>query len=83
MFGPIYKDNASSPAIPYRTAFDRSEKKLLPASQVADSIIVSLKEAESLLENDPMNISFPVASDDTSIDPFLNYRFNRMNKYAV
>ena len=30
-----------------------------------------------------MNISFPVASDDTSIDPFLNYRFNRMNKYAV
>lgn len=85
MWGPIYKDNSTSPSIPYRTAFDRSTAKLLPAKDVADSIIVSLKEAEALLENDPMNISFPnTESDaDNSIDPFLNYRFNRMNKYAV
>lgn len=85
MYGPIYKDNPSSPAIPYRTQFNRDVAKLLPAEEVADSIIQSLHEAEVLLENDPMNISFPVYSSDVdpNIDPFLNYRFNRMNKYAV
>lgn len=83
MFGPIYKDNPQSPSIPYRTKFNRATAKLLPAQAVADSIIVSLKQAEALLENDPMNISFPVYEEDAGIDPFLNYRFNRMNKYAV
>lgn len=83
MYGPIYRDNASSPSLPYRTQFDRNVAKLLPATEVIDSIIDCLHEAEALLENDPMNISFPTYSEDTSIDPFLNYRFNRMNKYAV
>ena len=84
MYGPIYKENASSPAIPYRTQFNREVAKLLPASAVADSIIVSLQQAEKLLENDPMNIAFPVSPYEIEdIDPFLNYRFNRMNKYAV
>ena len=83
MYGPIYKDNASSPSIPYRTQFNRDVAKLLPATEVIDSIIDCLHEAELLLENDPMNISFPSYGEDTSIDPFLNYRFNRMNKYAV
>lgn len=85
MFGPIYKDNPSSPSIPYRTNFNRATAKLLPAKDIADSLIICLKEAETLLEKDPMNISFPAdeLDIDTSIDPFLNYRFNRMNKYAV
>lgn len=83
MFGPIYKDNPTSPSIPYRTRFNRDVAKLMPANAVADSIVKSLKEAETLLENDPMNISFPVYNEDASIDQFLNYRFNRMNKYAV
>lgn len=83
MFGPIYKDNPTSPAIPYRTQFNRDVAKLMPANAVADSIVKSLKDAEALLENDPMNISFPTYGSDASIDPFLNYRFNRMNKYAV
>ena len=69
MYGPIYKDNASSPSIPYRTQFNRDVAKLLPATEVIDSIIDCLHEAETLLENDPMNISFPSYSEDTSIDP--------------
>lgn len=83
MFGPIYKDNAASPAIPYRTALDRSEKKLMPANEVIDSIIGSLKEAERLLADDPMNISFTVTNQTSAADKFLSHRFNRMNKYAV
>lgn len=82
MFGPIYKDNPTSPSIPYRTQFNRDVAKLMPANQVCDSIIASLKEAERLLDNDPMTISFPT-SGTAGGDQFLNYRFNRMNKYAV
>lgn len=52
-------------------------------SVVADSIVKSLKQAETLLENDPMNIAFPSYDDDGDTDPFLKHRFNRMNKYAV
>lgn len=83
MWGPIYKDNPTSPSIPYRTAFDRSTSKLLPAKDVADSIIVSLKTAEKLLENDAMDISFPIYSETSNAHPFLMRRYKRMNKYAV
>ena len=82
MFGPIYKDNPSSPAIPYRTVFDREQARPVPANQMIDHIIEDLHQAEELLENDPMNISFPVRPGDSE-HPFLQYRFNRMNKYAV
>lgn len=84
MFGPVYKENPTSPTLPYRTEFDRSIVRLMSASELIDNIINTLKEAEKLLENDPMNISFPTAgSSDAEVDPFLNYRFNRMNKFAV
>ena len=83
MFGPIYKDNPSSPAIPYRTVFDREQARPVPANQMIDHIIEDLHQAEELLENDPMNISFPVRPSGDSEHPFLQYRFNRMNKYAV
>ena len=90
MFGPIYKDNPDSPSIPYRTRFSRDNAKLLPACDVVDSLIVTLKEAEQLLADDPMNISFPTSSSNmgsemegTEVDPFLEYRFNRMNLCAV
>lgn len=80
MYGPIYKDNPSSASIPYRTEFNRDVAKLLPASEVIDNIISSLIEAEELLVDDPMTISFPTSG---SVTGFLNSRFNRMNKYAV
>lgn len=80
MFGPIYKDNPQSPSIPYRTEFNRDVAKLLPASEVVEKILSDLLEAEKLLENDPMSISFPTSGGGTG---FLDNRFNRMNKYAV
>ena len=83
MWGPIYKDNPTSPTIPYRTAFDRSNAKLLPAKDLADSIIVSLKAAEQLLENDGMALTFPIYGETSKAEPFLRRRYKRMNKYAV
>lgn len=83
MWGPIYEKNPASPSIPYRTAFDRSTAKLLPAKEVADSIIISLKAAEKLLENDAMDMTFPISIDPSTAIPFLQRRYKRMNKYAV
>lgn len=83
MFGPIYKNSPADKAIPYRTAFNRDVAKLLPAKDLVDSLIVSLKEAEELLENDPMIISFPSGAFASDGDPFLRSRFKRMNKFAV
>lgn len=80
MFGPVYKDNSSSPSIPYRTEFNRDVAKLLPANEVVENIISDLLEAEKLLDADPMNITFPTSGAETG---FLDNRFNRMNKYAV
>lgn len=81
MFGPIYKDNPSSPSVPYRTVFGKDVVKLMPANELVEHIIADLKEAEALLANDPMRISFPASGvGDTD---FMSNRFNRMNKYAV
>lgn len=83
MFGPIYKSNSSDKAIPYRTKFDREIKKLLPASEVVELILADLKKAESLLANDPMDISYDRPSAGLTQDPFLYRRSKRMNKFAV
>lgn len=82
-FGPIYKNNPESMSIPYRTSFDRSTAKLLPAKDVADSIIHSLKQAEELLKNDAMDITFPIYYETSQVNEFLRHRYKRMNKYAV
>lgn len=83
MFGPIYKNNPNAVSIPYRSVFDRSTAKLLPVKDVADSIICSLKEAERLLEDDAMDITFPIYNETSTADDFLRHRYKRMNKYAV
>lgn len=83
MWGPIYKDNSEAPSIPYRTVFDRRTAKLLPAVAISDSIIADLKKAEHLLENDAMEMSFPIGTLYTGSNGFLEHRYKRMNKYAV
>lgn len=85
LWGPVYKENATSPSIPYRTKFSREDKSLAPANVVLDSIIGNLKQAEQLLKDDPMHIEFPLSDSDeaSGADNFLTYRFKRMNKYAV
>ena len=84
MWGPIYKENPTSPAIPYRSQFNREDKNLAPANVVLDSIVSDLQRAEVLLVNDPMHIEFPSgANRGSGGDPFLQRRFKRMNLYAV
>lgn len=84
-WGPTYRSNPENPSIPYRTELSREDKKLASAKAVLDSIVMDLKRAEVLLENDPMHIEFPAKELDQQqgLDAFLMYRFKRMNKYAV
>ncbi|MCL2561183.1 MAG: RagB/SusD family nutrient uptake outer membrane protein [Rikenellaceae bacterium] len=81
MWGPIYMNNPADRSIIYRSALKREDLPLESANQIIEKIIADLKLAEELLENDPMNLVFP-----TSVYThrgFLDFRFKRLNKYAV
>ncbi|WP_025880980.1 RagB/SusD family nutrient uptake outer membrane protein [Segatella baroniae] len=85
LFGPVYKDNPTAPAIPYRVTYDRDATPVLPANQVVEAVLKDLNEAEQLLgKNDPLD--FFTNQYDTEYDQknkFLVSREFRMNLYAV
>ena len=87
MFGPIYKENKDSYSIVYRSQFNRDTRSLLPATQVVDSIVRDLTEAERLLTDaDPLNFEMPASQNDALMmdsETFESYRQKRMNLYAV
>lgn len=85
LYGPIYNQNPDDKALPWRTEFSREEKAFSTANQILDYIEQDLERADSLLQNDPMNIEFPKSSSDQTLnlDDFLRYRLKRMNRYAV
>lgn len=77
MWGPIYMEDSTAVAIPWRDQFNADQAPLMPANVLVAKIINDLREAEKLLENDPMNMEGLFEA------PFLSYRQHRMNKYAV
>lgn len=86
LYGPVYSENKDAKSIVYRTEFEANSRELLPASRVIGLIIEDLKQAEILLATDPLSFEFPKLSldeDRMEGDPFLVYRFRRMNLYAV
>jgi len=85
LYGPIYAQHPDDKALPYRTEFSREEKSFNTAREVMACIRQDLKNADSLMVNDPMYMEFPVSISDQTmgLDDFLRYRFKRMNRYAV
>ncbi len=79
LFGPIYSENPTGRAIPYRTSFDNHATPILPANEVLDHCIADLLEAEELLDGHDSEI---FNFDDTA-DPFTEMRQMRMNLWAV
>lgn len=85
LFGPVYKKNPASEAIPYRTAFNKDATPILSADEVVNAILKDLNEAEKLLkENDPCDF-FTDHENEAYKDKnhFLVNREFRMNLYAV
>lgn len=85
LFGPIYKDNPTATAIPYRTTYDREPTPFMPANQVVDVILKDLNEAEQLLaKHDPADFfTNQYDTEFASKNQFLVNREFRMNLYAV
>ncbi|MBE6233948.1 MAG: RagB/SusD family nutrient uptake outer membrane protein [Bacteroidales bacterium] len=84
LFGPVYSNNLSQPAIPYYKSYTVSPNDLLEASEVAAEIINDLTQARVLLANDPVRtegVLLDAPSDGSST--FMYYRNLRMNYYAV
>lgn len=85
-YGPVYSENKEAKSIVYRTEFEADSRELLPASRVIQRIVEDLQQAEKLLADDPLSFEFPkysVQEEDMEGDPFLVYRYRRMNLYAV
>ncbi len=79
LFGPIYSTSPDEDAIPYYTKANAKTQPILPASQVMDSILSDLSNAQELLENDPIIVRGIVASEDF----YSSYRNQRLNYYAI
>lgn len=77
MWGPIYKDDPTALAVPFRTTFSTEKTARMAADLLCAKIIDDLLEANEYLKDENVNwdINFQ--------DPFLGKRGLRMNKWAV
>ena len=83
LFGPVYSENPTGKAIPYRVSFDQKATPVLPAEQVVTYVLKDLHEADSLLEVSD-NKSFEIPNTyDKEYNAFESSRQMRMNVYAV
>ena len=83
LFGPVYSENPTGKAIPYRVSFDQKATPVLPAEQVITYVLKDLHEADSLLEVSD-NKSFEIPNTyDKEYNAFESSRQMRMNVYAV
>lgn len=78
LWGPVdCLANGEVEVLPWRDEFTSEKVPLMSAKGVLDKIIADLKNAETLLENDPMSF------EQHTSDLFLGERQFRLNKYAV
>lgn len=85
LFGPIYADEPSGQAIPYRTEFNSEATPILAANEVVEKILADLQAAQDLLkEHDPLDFFTDREFDNVlGKDMFLLDRQFRMNLFAV
>lgn len=77
MWGPIYTEDSTARAVPYRDKFNADQVPPMAANELAHKILDDLYAAEELLKDDGMNYDY----DYSNI--FVAERNYRMNKYAV
>lgn len=78
MWGPVdYKENQATKVVPWRDQFTPDKVPLMRADSLAAHILADLRAAEQLLENDPLIFG------KNGGEPFIAYRQQRMNKFAV
>lgn len=80
LFGPVYSEDSTLSSIPYYKEFTLNSTSNVPANLFMDMVISDLRQAETLLEEDPI-ITNGVAGN--AADKFLQKRNLRLNYYAV
>ncbi|PKP07511.1 MAG: hypothetical protein CVU10_08240 [Bacteroidetes bacterium HGW-Bacteroidetes-5] len=84
IFGPIYSQGSTTPAIPYMKTQDHEIQPLLSSEMICENIIKDLTEAMNLLSSaDPVITAGVKNNANSSGDNSLNYRQYRLNFYAV
>jgi len=85
MFGPIYKNAPSDPAIPYYDVFVTTNNPILPAKDVIAKILSDLDTSLSLLAKDPVLTvgKYDTANTFDGIPYYAGNRGQRMNYLAV
>ena len=79
IFGPVYAENPEERSIPYRKVFNNEATPALSASEVVDACLSDLHQADTLLQKVDQDIFI----HDINVDPFLELRQFRMNRWAV
>ena len=77
MWGPIYAQDSTAKAVPFRDKFNSDKVAPMAANELAHKILDDLREAEKLLKNDEVDWRSKFN------EPFVGERGYRMNKYAV
>ncbi len=80
LFGPVYAVDSTLASIPYYKEFTLNVNSSGPASMFMDNVISDLRQAEVLLEGDPIITS---GVEGNVSDKFLQKRNLRLNYYAV
>lgn len=84
IFGPVMSTGASSPAIPYYTVPDGHVQPILSGTEVLDSVLADLQQAESLLSADPVITGGTnTGAFGATNDFYAGSRNQRLNYYAV
>ena len=83
IFGPVYSENPTGKAIPYRVSFDQQATSVLSAEEVVTYVLKDLHEADSLLEvSDSKSFKIP-NTYDKDYNAFESSRQMRMKKRSV
>ncbi|PUZ25784.1 hypothetical protein DCC81_16110 [Chitinophaga parva] len=79
LFGPVFSVDSTSPAIPYYRKADGQSQPILSGGTVLANVIADLKQAQQLLQHDPVITSGIILNTDF----YTGSRNQRLNYYAV
>lgn len=83
LFGPVYKVDSLSKAVPYPSVIGSEVAPTLTAVAVMDSVLADLGKALNLLDNDPVKREGVINPATATSGNFYLGRNRRMNYYAV
>lgn len=82
-FAPHVEIKGDAQGIPYVTEYSFKHTPFSTVREVYEKIITDLKTAQTNLEEDKNNLSWPRNDTDDKITNFLKYRQTHMNYYAT